>query len=150
MSQADPEPCTEAELHLDGERGIIEGLGVSCTGCHCPSLKPQLPPEPAQLLPGNPWSSAGNASGTAGPVGPSQIPPGIHLGFQSHSCHLPPTPSFSNYPKVMEHQLQQKQFPLLKCIPAPRTAIPSISGHLSSNNRNSPNFRVSSQTKMQR
>lgn len=80
--------------------------------------------------------------------------PGAELGMPQELLHLGANPTahlastWAPEPQLPPSPYSQlHQFPHTHGIPAPRTGIPCISEYPSSNKRNSPNLRVSSQTK---
>lgn len=64
-------------------------------------------------------------------------------GTPEAHCHLPPTPSSNNCPKLKESQLQGQELPQTQGIPAPRTGIIPVSWNPSPKDSNSLYFRVS-------
>lgn len=135
------------------ERWSVEGLGwvsgVSCTDCRCPSPKPRATtPSWASLVPSSEhleqcWECLRYCCTCLS----TPHPPGIHVGFQSHSCHPPPAPTTGMTPVLGYPRSNNSHYPKSWGTSAPRTAITPNSWNPSSNNRNSPNLTVSSQTK---
>lgn len=135
------------------ERWSVEVLGwvsgVSCTDCRCPSPKPRATtPSWASLVPSSEhleqcWECLRYCCTCLS----TPHPPGIHVGFQSHSCHPPPAPTTGMTPILGYPSSNNSHYPESWGISAPRMAITPNSWNPSSNNRNSPNLTVSSQTK---